>query len=119
MVRAGNSNELVELFIDQRLIAIGWPEVGDLSDATTRTEIKARYSDTYLKRKAGRVNTDAAQLYAFINRMSEGDRALTYDKDACEYMLALSTDRNLRRDRGPHSLSPHPPRGLTCEDDRG
>ncbi|MFB6186223.1 MAG: hypothetical protein ABEI86_05075 [Halobacteriaceae archaeon] len=78
MVRAGNNNELVDTFVEKSIVAVGWPDLGDLSDCTSRESIKERYKDVYEKRKQGRVNTDTAQLHMIVNRISEGDLVLTY-----------------------------------------
>ena len=85
IVRAGNNNELVDTFVGESLVAVGWSELGDLSECNSREEIKERYREVYEKRKTGRVNTDSGQLHTFVNRFEEGDRVLTYDKDAREY----------------------------------
>jgi len=85
MVRAGNNNELIDVFTGKSLAAVGWSELGNLSDSDSRDEIKSRYTEAYEKRKKGGVNTDTGQLHALVNRMEEGDWVLTYDKDAREY----------------------------------
>lgn len=87
MVRAGNNNELVDHFADNSYVAVGWPEIGDLSGQSSRDDIRHEYRDTYEKRKDGRVNTDSAQLYTFVNQIDDGDLVLTYDKDSREYLI--------------------------------
>lgn len=89
MVRAGNNNELIDAFTEDSLVAVGWPDVGDLSDCSTRDSIKERYREVYEKRKTGRVNTDSAQLHMIVNRIEQGDLVLTYDKDAREYHAGI------------------------------
>jgi restriction system protein len=41
MVRAGNDNELVEEFESRSLFAIGWEEVGDVSEVRSYEDMKA------------------------------------------------------------------------------
>lgn len=98
MVRAGNTNELVDVFIENGIVAVGWSELGDLSECPTRKEIKQRYTEVYEKRKDGRINTDAGQLHTVINRIQDGDLVLTYDKDAREYYVGTVT--------GPYQYNP-------------
>jgi len=45
MVRAGNENELVEEFESRSLVAVGWSELGDVSDVRS-DEMKARFNST-------------------------------------------------------------------------
>lgn len=85
LVRAGNDNELIDIFLSDGFVAIGWPEVGNLSSVDSRDRVKELYRDGYPKRKDGRVTTDSGQLYTFAHRFEEGDWILTYDKNAREY----------------------------------
>ena len=46
MVRTGNDNELVEEFESRSLVAVGWEELGDVSDVRSYEEMKARFNST-------------------------------------------------------------------------
>jgi restriction system protein len=48
MVRAGNNNELADLVEEKHAVAIGWPEMGDVSDLESREQFKGRYRESYL-----------------------------------------------------------------------
>ena len=85
MVRAGNQNELIELFIDNSLIAIGWKGLGELSEFRSREEVKGRYREVYPEHSKSRIAVNAGQLYRFAHVMEEGDRILTYDKSSRTY----------------------------------
>lgn len=107
MVRAGNNNELVDIFVEKSIVAVSWPNLGDLSDCSSRKKIKERYTDVYENRKQGRVNTDSAQLHMIVNRIEEGDLVLTYDKDAREYHAGI-VDGSYKYDSGEsHTKYPH------------
>lgn len=91
MVRAGNSNEIIEEVQEKSIVAIGWSKIGDLSGLDTRSSIKERYDEVYPERKEGRLNVDAGQLHRFVNVMEEGDIVLTYNKSAREYLIGRIT----------------------------
>lgn len=91
MVRAGNDNELIDDFLENGRVAIGWGAVGDLSGCDDREEIQKQYRQVFEKRKDGGVQTDTAQLNMLVNRVDSGDRVLTYDKGAREYHIGTVT----------------------------
>lgn len=107
MVRAGNNNELIDDFREESLVAVGWPDLGDLSDCSTRESIKEQYTDEFENRKQGRINTDSAQLHMVVNRIKEGDLVLSYNKDAREYLSGI-VDGPYKYDAGgSHKEYPH------------
>ena len=87
LIRAGNDNELVEAFREESMLAIGWNSIGDLSNATSREEVKERYTTTYPERKVGRKRVDAGTLYRFANEIAENDLAMTYNKSSRTYYV--------------------------------
>ena len=63
-----------DLFLKQKLIAIGWEEMGNLSDiGTSRNSYKNKYVATYPDAKKGSIATCAGMLYRFVNEVREGD----------------------------------------------
>jgi restriction system protein len=116
MVRAGNNNELVDIFVEESIVAVGWPDLGDLSDRTSRESIRERYTETYEKRKQGRVKTDSTQLHTFTNRIEEGDLLLTYDKDTREYHAGTVDGPYTYGASGSHVDYPHT-RAVDWDDD--
>jgi len=80
VVRAGIDNELADIVEVKELIAVGWPEMGDLSDCKSRDAIKARYAEVYPDHASGRVPVNAGQLYRFGHEIADQDYVLTYLK---------------------------------------
>lgn len=62
------------LFLKNNVIAIGWPDLGDLSKVTaTREAFKERYAQIYPNDKPGAIPTSAGMLYRFIHEIKIGD----------------------------------------------
>lgn len=62
------------LFLKNNVIAIGWPDFGDLSKVTaTREAFKERYAQIYPNDKPGAIPTSAGMLYRFIHEIKIGD----------------------------------------------
>lgn len=62
------------LFLEDRLIAIGWPQMGDLSQIeANRDAFKEKYAQTYPDAKRGSIATGAGMLYRFCYETQVGD----------------------------------------------
>ena len=56
------------LFLNNNLIAIGWHEMGDISDIqNSREALKQKYPIVYPDKKPGAAPTDCGQIFRFIN----------------------------------------------------
>lgn len=62
------------LFLKESIIAIGWPEMGDLSlIESTREAMKEKYAETFPDAKKGGIATGAGMLYRFCHEVRIGD----------------------------------------------
>jgi restriction system protein len=87
MIRAGRGGYLVADFANQNIVAIGWNQLGDLTDVRTRDEIMELCRQTYPKDKPGRVVTTASVMHKFRNVIKKGDSVVTYDPATREYLV--------------------------------
>ena len=63
-----------ELFLKENVIAIGWHEMGDISDIQNdREKLKQRFPLVYPNKKPGAAPTACGQIYRFINDVQIGD----------------------------------------------
>lgn len=98
MVRSGGDNELVDQVEERGAVAIGWPQMGDLSDLTTREDFKVRYRIAYPDHSEARVSVNAGQIFRFCRELGVGDYVLTYDKSIRELLVGIAD--------GPYSYQP-------------
>jgi restriction system protein len=75
-IKAGRNGEAEPLYDRHNVAALGWKEVGDLSDLRTREDFKSRYARTYPNEKTGAIRVNAGQLFRFIHEMKVGDAIL-------------------------------------------
>lgn len=80
MVRAGNKNELAGEIGEHHVVAIGWGEMGDLAECSTRSEVKERYASRYPDHSKNRRSINAGQFYRFAHEIGKGDYVLSYVK---------------------------------------
>jgi restriction system protein len=89
MIRAGDNNELADLVEDKDAVAIGWSDIGDLSELKTREQFKGCYQEAFPDHSSPRVAVNAGQVYRFAREIREGDYVLTYNKASRELLIGL------------------------------
>ncbi|MDR3135572.1 MAG: hypothetical protein LBU69_05710 [Deltaproteobacteria bacterium] len=66
----------LDAFLDSGMVAIGWPDLGDLGGGLSRLALSDRLTDTYehyLKEQRSDLAVAAGVLDRFVNKISEGD----------------------------------------------
>ena len=73
-IHAGKTGDAESLFIDNKIIALGWSEVGDLASIPkTREAFKSHYLSKLPHAKPAALPGSAGQLFRFVNEMKVGD----------------------------------------------
>lgn len=73
-IHAGSAGQGDALFLGKKIIAIGWKEMGDLSQLPPdRESFKAHLAEKYPETKAGAIPVHAGVLYRFVHEMQIGD----------------------------------------------
>lgn len=67
-------------FLDKNIVAIGWPMIGDLSDCTTREDIK-RQLKRYYEFSPRSLGQSAGNIFRFVREMEQGDYVVVPDGD--------------------------------------
>jgi len=80
-IHAGKTGDAETLFLKKKVIAIGWPEMGDLSKlAPNREAFKDKCRIVYPKAKTGAIPINAGQQFRFVYEMKPGDYVLYSSK---------------------------------------
>ena len=73
-IHAGRTGDAHNLFLKKNVVALGWPDVGDLSKVPpARDAFKAAVLKTYPDIKPGALPSSAGQLYRFVHEMQARD----------------------------------------------
>lgn len=73
-IHAGKAGDADALFLKRNRIALGWPEVGDLSRvAPDREAFKAALAKAFPTKRETQVRVSAGQLFRFVHEMRVGD----------------------------------------------
>ena len=97
MIRAGRGGKFIEDF-EKGFAAIGWNEMGDLSDLKSSDEIRARYIEVYGNDKPAKTSNAVSMLVKFRDVIKAGDVILSYSSESREYLYGI--------DKGKYSYQP-------------
>lgn len=87
MIRAGQGGYLAGDFASKSIVAIGWKQLGDLSNVTSKDAIKELCRQVYPKDKLGKIITSVSVVHRFRNVIQENDGVVTYDPATREYLV--------------------------------
>lgn len=91
MVRAGEGAFLIDEFKTKNIVAIGWNDIGDLSDVNSPDKIKELYKKSYADEKDGKINNSSGQISRFRFDLNKGDYATTYSPESRSYLVGEIT----------------------------
>lgn len=89
MVRAGEGGSLVQSFLEQGMVAVGWRDVGDLRKLASREQILQTIVTAYPAYKPQKAAITASHLYRLASEIRDGDWMVTYDPEARLYHLGV------------------------------
>ncbi len=88
MVRAGQNGAFAAEFVAKGVVAVGFGnEFGKVDAAVTKAHILKLYKDVYPSWKTTQVGNAASQMVRFLQEVSEGDLAVTYDPNLRRYFI--------------------------------
>ena len=73
MVRAGRDGEQEETALEQSVAAIGWHDLPDLSEVSSREELRDLYERCYPGAKKETAANQVGQVWTFVNRIEVDD----------------------------------------------
>ena len=92
MIRAGSHGEDEDSVLESGLAVVGFREIPDLTEATTREQLKKIVSDARPGAKARQVANFAGQLWALRARVTPGDLVVLPLKKDPQIALGIVTD---------------------------
>jgi len=87
VVRAGEGGYLFDEFKKNGIVAIGWNEIGNLTNVTDPNKIKEMVKDKYPNYSAGKLAMTAAQIKHFRFDIKNDDSVVTYDPQNRIYLV--------------------------------
>lgn len=87
VVRAGEGAAFFDEFKNKNVVALGWNEVGDVSNVKGPEEIKKLFREKYPNYSNGKLGISAGQLSRFKFELNPGNYVVTYDPEKREYLV--------------------------------
>jgi restriction system protein len=87
MVRAGGGAFLIEEFLKNGYVAIGWIEMDNLTKIKDKGGIEKLYDKSYPDDKPGHKRTSMSQISKFVFEMEIGDWMVTYNPELRKYHI--------------------------------
>ena len=78
MVRS-EGGELIDFFLQNKIVAIGWEKIGNLSKFNSKEELITEIQKQWPNAVVGKQRNIASILYRFSQVISKGDTVVTYD----------------------------------------
>ena len=97
MVRAGRGGIYSEDF-EKGYVAIGWSDLGDLSQYATPDDLRSSYINVYGNEKPAKTSNAVAMILKFRDQIKTGDYLLSYNPETREYLVG--------KDQGQYSHQP-------------
>ena len=79
MVRSTQGGRLADEFKEQGVVAIGWSDLGDLTQYKDKDAILQACKKQWPDQRDGQTMSSASQLFRLREKLSKGDRVITYD----------------------------------------
>ena len=87
LIRSGQGGYLVEDFLRDGIIALGWNEIGPLESSISKYEVKDRFAESHEDWSEGKINQCAGQLLRFLHHVHINDCVITYDSSSRQYYI--------------------------------
>lgn len=87
MVRAGRGSYLIDEFINEGVVAVGWNDIGQLNEKISQEDLKNKFRKVYPDSSPGNVNQSVGQIWRLFNDFKPGDKVVTYDSSLRVYHL--------------------------------
>ncbi|KAB0490158.1 restriction endonuclease [Pseudomonas vancouverensis] len=88
MIRAGRGGVYIEDF-EKGYAAIGWSQLGDLTQYSTSASLRQEYIEIYGNDKPSATANAVAMILKFRDQITAGDHIVTYNPETREYLLGI------------------------------
>ena len=87
VVRAGVDSVYIDDFLENNIVAIGWEELGTISEKETKSQLLTKYRGTYPDHSNGKAQNAVSQVMRFQREIKPGSVVVTYDRDRRVYYI--------------------------------
>lgn len=100
MIRAGTGSEVIDEFKRNNVVAIGWSELGDLTNIKNKSEIKSLMYEKFPKESNIQKGQSTGMVWKFINTIKEGDYVISYNSSTRNYLIGKISSKYIYKPEG-------------------
>ena len=100
MVRAGTGSEIFHEFKNYNVIAIGWSELGDLTNIKNKSEIKRLIYEKFPKDSKTQNGLATGMVWKFIDTIKKGDYVISYNSSTRNYIIGKISSNYIYKPEG-------------------
>lgn len=94
MIRAGDRNELIPLWLEKGIASIGWARLGDPKRFRSKEQLQRKADEVFAESKPKSRTSWVNQVWRFAHEIKKGDRVITYSKEKREYIVGTVTEEH-------------------------
>ncbi|BAU14105.1 Mrr restriction system protein [Leptolyngbya sp. NIES-3755] len=90
-VRAGRESVYADEFIQKKVIAIGWTDLGEVDKTLIKANLVPLYKQAYPTQSDGSIQVAVSQIIRFMQEIKVGDEVMTHDRSKQMYYIGTIT----------------------------
>jgi|UniRef100_C5DAC0 restriction system protein len=94
MIRAGDKNELIPIWLEKGIASIGWSQLGNPKHFRSKEQLIQKADQVFSDAKPKSRNSWVSQVWRFSHEIKKGDRVITYSKEKREYIIGTVTEEH-------------------------
>ncbi|MFC0297476.1 restriction endonuclease [Geobacillus jurassicus] len=94
MIRAGDRNELIPLWLEKGIASIGWAQLGNPRHFSSKQQLQQKADEVFNEAKPKSRESWVNQVWRFSHDIKKGDRVITYSKEKREYIVGTVTEEH-------------------------
>ncbi|MDM5336398.1 restriction endonuclease [Fictibacillus enclensis] len=87
MIRAGDNNELIPIWMEKGIASIGWPELGNPNIYSSKEQLILKADEVFSDERPQSRKSWVNQVWRFSREIEKGDRVISYSKEKREYII--------------------------------
>ncbi len=88
-VRAGKESVYAEDFLQKKVVAIGWVDLGEVDQSLSKANLVPLYKRAYSTQSDGSIQVAVSQIVRFMKEVKVGDIVMTHDRDRQMYYIGV------------------------------
>lgn len=100
MIRAGTGSEVIDEFKRNNVVAIGWSELGDLTNIKNKSEIKSLMYEKFPKESNIQKGQSTGMVWKFMDTIKKEEYVISYNSITRKYIIGNISSNYIYKPEG-------------------